>query len=148
MKTVTITAAIVGTSALVADLIFSVNTFFRHKKMLVKLCDENAELLSHNTHLQAVNAGLHRKKADLERQIDTCLNRGIEQNDVIIKREHELETVRAANLIVSRDLDAAREEIKQLKLKLAASENKFKQAAEHINVLRIEINRKNNRRKK
>ena len=120
MKTVTITAAIVGASALVADLIFSAKTFFRHKKMLVKLCDENAELLTANTHLKA--------------QLATC--------------EQRRTKLYADKLKLDQELDAAREEIKQLKLKLAASENKFMQAAEHINVLRIEINRKNNRRKK
>lgn len=52
-KTSIIAAAIVGASALVADLIFSAKTFFRHKKMLIKLCDENAELLTANTHLKA-----------------------------------------------------------------------------------------------
>lgn len=130
-KTATITAAIVGASALVADLIFAANTFFRHKKMLVKLCDDNAELLCKNNRLAAEILSLK------------C------------RQEKELETVRGANLIVSQDLDAARAEnsklqdtVKQLKLKLAASENKFKQAAEHINVLRIDLNRKNNRRKK
>lgn len=118
-KTVTITAAIVGASALVADLIFSAKTFFRHKKMLTKLCDENAELLATNTHLKA--------------QLATYQQREKMLREGSFKREQ--------------DLDAAREEIKQLKLKLAASENKFKQAAEHINVLRIDLNRKNNKRK-
>ena len=131
MKTVTITAAIVAASALVADLIFSAKTFFRHKKMLVKLCDENAELLTANTHLKA----------------EAALARSSESKNIAraLGLEHELETVRAANLIVSRDLDAARAEIKSLKLKLAASENKFKSAAAHINVLRIDLNRKNNK---
>lgn len=122
-KTATITAAIVGASALLADLIFSVNTFFRHKKMLTKLCDENAELLATNTHLQAVNAGLHRKKADLERQLDTCLNRGIAQNDKIIKLEKEH----------------------------SDTKDKLKSAHDHISVLRAEIvklNRQLNQRKR
>lgn len=61
-KTVTITAAIVGASALVADLIFSAKTFFRHKKMLTKLCNENADLHQENTHLQAQLAAYQQRE--------------------------------------------------------------------------------------
>ena len=124
-KTATITAVIVGASALLADLIFSVNTFFRHKKMLTKLCDENAELLTANTHLKA----------------EAALARSSESKIIVraLGLEQELETVRAANLIFSRDLDAAREEIKQLKLKLADTKDKLKSAHDHISVLRAEI---------
>lgn len=122
-KTSIIAAAIVGASALVADLIFSANTFFRHKKMLTKLCDENAELLTANTHLKA----------------EAALARSSEQKNIIraLGLEQELETVRAANQIVSRDLDAARD--------------KLKSAHDHISVLRAEIvklNRQLNQRKR
>lgn len=64
-KTTIIAAAIVGASSLVADLIFSAKTFFRHKKMLTKLCNENADLHQKNTHLQAQLATYQHRQAKL-----------------------------------------------------------------------------------
>lgn len=131
METVFATALFVTSTVFVIESVASFKTMRRNKKQLIKLCNENAELLCKNNKLAA--------------EIFT----------IKCRQEKDLEVVRSANLIVSQDLDAARAEnsklqdtVKQLKLKLAASENKFKQAAEHINVLRIDLNRKNNRRKK
>ena len=124
MNKIFLISLITAAAAFVADLVISFKTFFRQKKLLIALCRENADLLCKNNRLAAENLSLK------------C------------RQEKELETVRGANLIVSQDLDAARAEIKQLKLKLAETETKYKNAAAHINVLRIDLNRKQNRNRK
>lgn len=123
METVFATTLLVTSTLFIIESVASFKTMRRNKKQLIELCKENADLNQENTHLQAVNAGLHRKKADLEKQLDTCLNRGIERNDKIIKLEKEL-----------RD-----------------TKDKLKSAHDHISVLRAEIvklNRQLNQRKR
>ena len=123
METVFATALLVTSTLFIIESVASFKTMRRNKKQLIELCKENADLNQENTHLQAVNAGLHRKKADLEKQLDTCLNRGIERNDKIIKLEKE-----------HRD-----------------TKDKLKSAHDHIPVLRAEIvklNRQLNQRKR
>ena len=94
-----------------------------YKLLLDKYAALGATALKEKQQLQAVNAGLHREKADLEIQLDTCLNRGIEQNDAIIKLEKEH----------------------------SDTKDKLKSAHNHISVLRAEIvklNRQLNQRKR
>lgn len=124
MQKIFLFSTIAAATAFVADLVISFKTFFRQKKLLIALCSENTSLLCKNNQLAAENLKLK------------C------------RHEKDLEVVRGANKILSQDLDAARAEIKQLKLKLAETENKYKNAAAHINVLRIDLNRKQNRNRK
>lgn len=124
MNKIFLISLITAAAAFVTDLVISFKTFFRQKKLLIALCRENADLLCKNNRLAAENLSLK------------C------------RHEKDLEVVRSANKIVSEDLDAARAEIKTLKLKLAETENKYKNAAAHINVLRIDLNRKQNRNRK
>lgn len=123
MEIVLTTSLIAMSIVCAADTFVTIKAMQNQRKRLIALCNENADLHQENTHLQAVNAGLHRKKADLEKQLDTCLNRGIEQNDKIIKLEKEH----------------------------SDTKDKLKSAHDHISVLRAEIvklNRQLNQRKR
>lgn len=123
MEIVLTTSLIAMSIVCAADTFVTIKAVQNQRKRLIALCNENADLHQENTHLQAVNAGLHRKKSDLEKQLDTCLNRGIEQNDKIIKLEKEH----------------------------SDTKDKLKSAHDHISVLRAEIvklNRQLNQRKR
>ena len=144
---------ITGSAVFVAaDIIVTIRALHRANKKIEHLDDANRQMWCTNNYLTAQIDTMKKRKNILHGEI---LKLTEELSTVREEKDKELEIVRAANLTVSQDLDAARaeneklqESIKQLKLQLAASDNKYKKAAEHINVLRMEINRKQNRKQR